>query len=272
MRVLLKYFSLGLSLVRQPPTSEVVLLMYHRVTGDTSLELDLPFNIFQAQMRWLKTQNVRPLDEVLLPGFKSRDGRPTYVITFDDAYEDFYTLAFPLFKELGLPATLYVPTGFIDSPQSIPISKEIDKPNLLKPMSWDMLRELCECPLITIGGHTVTHREMTSLSDEEIIEEIRACNFRLKEQLGLEVAHFAYPRGVWDERVESLVSPQYSSVALADNHKRSFIRTRLSRVPILRSDGWWWFQHRIAGRLDYEAKIVSKVKQMSKLINFRFST
>lgn len=38
----------------------------------------------------------------------------TIVLTIDDGYSDFYTIAYPILKRYGLPATLYITTDFID--------------------------------------------------------------------------------------------------------------------------------------------------------------
>ncbi len=39
--------------------------------------------------------------------------RDICVITFDDGYRDVYRHAFPLLRDMGLPATIYVPSGFV---------------------------------------------------------------------------------------------------------------------------------------------------------------
>lgn len=46
----------------------------------------------------------------------ARAARDVLVITFDDAYRDVYLRALPVLRRLGLPATVFVPTGLIGSP------------------------------------------------------------------------------------------------------------------------------------------------------------
>src|SRR5258706_16383338 len=49
------------------------------------------------------------------------DGPPTrtLAITFDDGYEDNYLNAFPVLERYGLPATIFLPTGGVDSRQPL---------------------------------------------------------------------------------------------------------------------------------------------------------
>jgi peptidoglycan/xylan/chitin deacetylase (PgdA/CDA1 family) len=66
-------------------------------------------------------------------------------------------------------------------------------------MSWDQIRELDRSGLITIGGHTVNHRNLTELSDDDQEYEIAEGKAQLERQLGHKVRHFAYPYGAHDE-------------------------------------------------------------------------
>jgi peptidoglycan/xylan/chitin deacetylase (PgdA/CDA1 family) len=61
--------------------------------------------------------------------------------------------------------------------------------------SWDELRELASDPLITIGGHGVTHASLRDLEEDHAMAEIRDGKARLTAQLGVPVSHFAYPYG-----------------------------------------------------------------------------
>ena len=51
------------------------------------------------------------------------DGRRLHpmsvLITFDDAYRDFAEIAWPVMQQYGLPATLFVPTGYPDHPERV---------------------------------------------------------------------------------------------------------------------------------------------------------
>lgn len=62
-------------------------------------------------------------------------------------------------------------------------------------ISWEMLAELRDDPLVEIGGHTVTHARISSLSPADARFELQHCRDRLIEQLGIPARHFAFPYG-----------------------------------------------------------------------------
>ena len=62
-------------------------------------------------------------------------------------------------------------------------------------ISWEMLEELSADPLVEIGGHTMTHARVSSLSSERAAFELQGCRDRLIEQLGIPARHFAFPYG-----------------------------------------------------------------------------
>ena len=46
--------------------------------------------------------------------------RNAFVLTFDDGYECVYTNAWPILKELQIPATIFVITGLLDTNAPMP--------------------------------------------------------------------------------------------------------------------------------------------------------
>lgn len=247
----------------------VSILMYHRVTGDLPVELDLPFEIFKRQLNWLAEQgNVVPYREAvnrLLEG-QSGNHSHTYAITFDDAYQDFYTHAWPLLRALNLPATLFVPTRFIDEPAHLPLSRTIPAASrIMRPMTWDQLSEVAEDPLISIGSHTHNHPDLIKLPDQKIADEMTHAAKRFETELGMIPTDFAYPRGLWSERVRQVVSAYCETATIVGGEVATVTNTSryaVPRIPIRRSDGWRWFEPRIIGKLAGEEKVIRLVKKV----------
>lgn len=99
----------------------VLILSYHRVVGDYAGEkarslytLNIAQSTFRRHLETLQeSHDVVPLDEALavLEGTR-KAARDVAVITFDDGYRDVYAHAFPVLRDLRLPAVIYVPSAF----------------------------------------------------------------------------------------------------------------------------------------------------------------
>src|SRR5262249_20406689 len=102
-----------------------LILTYHRFSSDgeganggaSSWVLDkTPAKIFAEQLEYLtKRYNVVPLSR-LADGIGRRERPPSRLasITIDDGSRDAYEFAYPLLRRSGAPATLFVPSDFID--------------------------------------------------------------------------------------------------------------------------------------------------------------
>lgn len=62
-------------------------------------------------------------------------------------------------------------------------------------LTWKELQEFAQDPLVQIGAHTLTHPSLKQLSENEAGDEIERSRRILKEKLGVEIEHFAYPFG-----------------------------------------------------------------------------
>jgi len=101
------------------------ILCFHRVlpASDTvKIEANSGMEISPEKLEWIiryfldKGYEVISMDQ-LLDFFKGirKQKRKFIVLTFDDGYNDIYTVAYPLLKKLGVPFTVYVSPGFQDN-------------------------------------------------------------------------------------------------------------------------------------------------------------
>jgi peptidoglycan/xylan/chitin deacetylase (PgdA/CDA1 family) len=109
---------------RTSSTQALRVLAYHRIDYAENQPDCYPGLIsaspetFAAQMQFIANHyHVATMDEVISA---TRNGvtlpEKTVQLTFDDATCDFQTYAWPILKQLGLPATVFVPTAFPDNP------------------------------------------------------------------------------------------------------------------------------------------------------------
>lgn len=108
------------ALFRRLNRNRVAVLMYHGVLPDQdTLAKDAWLHVRTSEFRWqmafLKRHfNVVRLSDALAGNIG--DGqRPAAVITFDDGYANNAQHALPILSELGLPATIYVATGYLNT-------------------------------------------------------------------------------------------------------------------------------------------------------------
>jgi peptidoglycan/xylan/chitin deacetylase (PgdA/CDA1 family) len=107
-------------------------------------------------------------------------------LTFDDGLLDNLEQLAPLLRDEGVPATVFVTTAWMGKPHpSVPYARN---------MTADEVRELHRAG-VEIGGHTVTHPDLTTLSFAAARDEVRDGCAQLAEITGAPVDVFAYPFG-----------------------------------------------------------------------------
>jgi len=110
-------------------------------------------------------------------------------LSFDDGMRNNYTVALPILQEHGIRATVYVSIDLIGgtSPWIDPRSSErmLDERELqaLVAAGWEL------------GGHTVSHPDLSQLDYETCRHEIEAGKTALEQIGGVRVETFAYPFG-----------------------------------------------------------------------------
>lgn len=100
-----------------PRSPRLSVLAYHRILPehDPLLSAEPSAEEFEHRMRWVKANfEVLPLSEAVRALRENRLPKRALSITFDDGYADNYKVALPILLRLGLPATFFVATGFLD--------------------------------------------------------------------------------------------------------------------------------------------------------------
>jgi peptidoglycan/xylan/chitin deacetylase (PgdA/CDA1 family) len=184
-----------------------VILTYHSISDGHS-PLKISPSLFGRQMEWISANaNVVSLQE-LVAAMTARRALPerTVVLTFDDAYRDFYSAAAPVLRQLRLPATIFLPTGFCGGTNSWTGQPSSTASEYL--LGWQQIVELADQGF-TFGAHTVTHQILTDLAADQVEAELAISKSQLEEHIGQPVEFFAYPFGRWNTAVRNIVKNHY---------------------------------------------------------------
>lgn len=114
MSVISPFLSLFSSSGQRAPLS---ILIWHRVLPqqDAIFPEEMYAARFDATLTWIKREfQALPLPEAIVGLREGRLPSRALAITFDDGYEDNYSVAMPLLRKHGLTATFFIATGFID--------------------------------------------------------------------------------------------------------------------------------------------------------------
>lgn len=236
------------------------LLIYHRVGGGTSNELDLPVVEFERQMRVLAEHDVVSLDDAL-DRLDAGDEAPSLVITFDDGFEDVFESAWPILRELQLPFTIYLASAYTGTEMRWEGATATGAPG--RGLTWDQLQEMVDSGLCTIGNHTHSHVAPGLLSDAEL----DACNAAIERNLGVSPKHFTYPWGRPVTIMEPALRQRFrsSSTGIVGRNGPETDRMRLRRIPVRRSDPPRFFQAKLNGNLIPERSYATIVDAAKKV-------
>jgi peptidoglycan/xylan/chitin deacetylase (PgdA/CDA1 family) len=177
------------------------ILMYHSISDDPADPLAVPPHLFERQMARLVERGfqVVSLDEGLRRMQTKVSLRRTVVLTFDDGYRDFLENAVPVLLRYCLPATLFVIPGKAgDKAEWHSYSR--GRP-LLTLEEIQQVKSLG----ISLGSHTMTHPDLTSLDEARLEYELRE-PLRWLAEWGETFLAFAYPGGRFTRRERDTVA------------------------------------------------------------------
>lgn len=153
-------------------------------------------------------------------------------VTFDDGWTSQYNNAFPLLQKYNIPATFYIISGELT-----------DQPDYMTAAQVKSLYAAGN----EIGSHTVTHSDLTTVSQAQLTTEMQQSQATLQNVIGVPVTDFAYPYGAYNANTIAVGKQYYQSQRTVNqglNTKDNFDLTQLkiyevdSNISQAQVQGW----------------------------------
>ncbi|MBN1504627.1 MAG: polysaccharide deacetylase family protein [Candidatus Eisenbacteria bacterium] len=172
-------------------------LLYHKV--DSRFEWGGTWvtpSQFKSHVLYLLDRGYRfvTLEELLRP-----EGGSDWsaALTFDDGYLALKDFALPFLRDLGIPASVFVVTGFVGRENLWDVNvgwRRFDH------MDWADIEEAAAHG-VRFYSHTHSHRDLTGLDPREVREELTLSKETLERRLGGIVPYLSYPFGIYNAAV-----------------------------------------------------------------------
>lgn len=203
-----------------------LVLMYHRVLREDEVKsgvdpgMYVTIAAFERHLKHLRDVfTLVGLDDILawLEG-RVTFARPPCAITFDDGWRDNHRNAFPLLRQFGAPATIFLITDQVGTPQML---------------TWDQVSEM-EAHGVRFASHTATHPILTELAVDNLEHELAESWQDLGKHVSAPSRWFCYPKGFHDERVRALASRYYAAAVTTERAAvcRDADRFQIPRVGV----------------------------------------
>jgi peptidoglycan/xylan/chitin deacetylase (PgdA/CDA1 family) len=181
------------------------ILTYHSIDSSGS-PISVDEGTFRAHIAWLAAGQCRvvSLEELLhLP-----DDAAAVSLTFDDGFQNFADIAWPLLREHGLAATVFVVSDHVGRDNAWSSAKPTSVP-ILPLMNWDTLGQVADQG-VTLGSHTRTHPDLRLSSISSLTDEIVGAAARIRAETGRQPKAFAYPYGSFSRAAIAQVGATHS--------------------------------------------------------------
>lgn len=186
----------------------LIIVMLHHITAgempnNESREITITTENLRKYLGFLKSHyKICTLHESARLIRQGEEG-PFLVLSFDDGYTDFYENAFPILKELGLPANQNLIVKYTDESQ----------PGY---MNWTQVKELYDSGLVELGCHTYDKHHLVNekamlatASEQEVVSDLEKASESFMRNLGFSPDILAWPYGerpgsISDEKLREL--------------------------------------------------------------------
>jgi len=207
------------------PCAKVSVLMYHHIQDEKTakekgqMSLTVTPEFFRKHLEYLRDNGYSVITMTELKNFFS--GGPNLpkkpvMITIDDGYKDNYEVMYPILKEFGMKANIFVATGLLNNPGY---------------MSWDDLNQMKD--LVYFGNHTWSHHSSAGTKEKQK-EEIGLADKQLKEHGLNDEKIFAYPYGAASSNAKDVLVSDGYEIAFTTVHGNILCRGKSLELPRVR--------------------------------------
>ena len=220
----------------------IPVLLYHHVSDRESDMPDLTVSTaeFTRQLSLLRSHGFQTISPAQLGSYIQGDQvalpDKSILITFDDGYTDNYTHAFPILKQFGYSATIFM------------VGINFDRANRL---TRAQIREMTTNTL-SVGAHSMTHPDLTQLSSSKLRYEVTGSKEKAENVALTEVGYFAYPGGHYNvEAMEAVAAAGYHgafSVLSGVNQPERDNVFLMRRIPVFRTTNFDQLLERLDAR------------------------
>lgn len=219
----------------------IPVLLYHKISNprpDTRIRgAFTPPQRFARQMAYLKKRGfVFYTASELIKHFEQNGQFPKggVALTFDDGWKDNYLNAFPVLKQFGIKATIFIIPSSIGQ-MSSGATAEGEQPH--EHMSEAEIMEMSRAG-IEFGSHTMTHQLLNQIPEAEIVSEVTGAKQAIESLVQQPCWTLAYPAGFVTETARQAVAQAghigaFSTVYGPDDRVDLFA---LNRIEVLRRD------------------------------------
>lgn len=180
------------------------MLCYHSVDPRWDSALAVTPETFERHCEWLARRRTivdvtRAADTIVATG---RLPRGLACLSFDDGFASLYEHAWPVLAKRGLPAVVFLVARSLGSGNGDVDWVDDPPPFSLRALALEQVLEMQERG-VTFGSHSLAHRDLTSLGEDECERDLRDSRDLLEDALGRPVTLLAYPRGRHSATVRS---------------------------------------------------------------------
>jgi len=157
-----------------------------------------------------------------IPEYFSKDFKKGVALSFDDGYRDFYTDALPILEKYNAKATIYIISGVLDGENYL---------------TTNQVKILSNNPLIEIGSHTWSHKNLAQIPFKDAEFEINQGKKQLEDVVGRNIYSFAYPYGGNSVDIQKMVLLSGFLNAVTTENSATVRSDNLFAIPRIRASG-----------------------------------